>query len=270
MEAAPEARGAFIDQMATLLGVAGGELNELSKGHERTYTIASRCGVFAKSDIQPLLNQGAKKSDIAASIFGAVVNQTIAGLAQGRPIQGQVLYLGGPLTFLSELRRSFDDALGLTGVCPEGSLYYVALGAAYCAEETVSLDEFERRLKRDGGAGNLMRMEPLFRDEEEYQAFVERHGRAKAPRKDFAQYEGGVVLGVDAGSTTVKFALISEEGALLHLPVSEQQRQPRAAGTELSSGALRPAAQPAISGVCSDGIRRGPHPECLPDGLRHC
>ena len=122
--------GAFIDQMATLLGVTPTEMNEEAKKAQRTYTIASRCGVFAKTDVQPLLNQGAARADVARSIFMAVVNQTIAGLAQGRPIEGKVVYLGGPLTFMSELRACFDEALHLTGVCPENSLYFVALGAA--------------------------------------------------------------------------------------------------------------------------------------------
>ena len=114
--------GAFIDQMATLLNVTPDEMNQLASDYEKIYTIASRCGVFAKSDIQPLLNQGARKNDIAASIFTAVVNQTVAGLAQGRPIEGRVVYLGGPLTFLSQLRASFDKILKTQGVCPENSL----------------------------------------------------------------------------------------------------------------------------------------------------
>ena len=117
--------GAFIDQMATLLNVKLEDMDELAKQHEKTYTIASRCGVFAKTDIQPLLNQGARKSDIAESIFNAVVSQTVAGLAQGREIEGQIVYLGGPLTFMSELRNCFDRTLGTKGICPENSLYYV-------------------------------------------------------------------------------------------------------------------------------------------------
>lgn len=127
--------GAFIDQMATLLNVKTEEMNDLAAQYEKTYTIASRCGVFAKSDIQPLLNQGAKKSDIAISIFYAVVNQTIGGLAQGRPVEGNVVYLGGPLTFMPVLRECFDKTIGTKGICPENSLYYVALGAAYCAKK---------------------------------------------------------------------------------------------------------------------------------------
>ena len=133
--------GAFIDQMATLLNVKLEDMDELAKQHEKTYTIASRCGVFAKTDIQPLLNQGARKSDIAESIFNAVVSQTVAGLAQGREIEGQIVYLGGPLTFMSELRNCFDRTLGTKGICPENSLYYVACGAALCAEKTIDFDE---------------------------------------------------------------------------------------------------------------------------------
>ena len=126
--------GAFIDQMATLLHTDASGLNELAANATTIYPIASRCGVFAKSDIQPLINQGAQAGDIAASIYQAVVNQTIAGLAQGRPIKGNILYLGGPLTFSTVLRKSFDEALNVTGTCPENSLLYVALGAAFYAD----------------------------------------------------------------------------------------------------------------------------------------
>ena len=139
--------GAFIDQMATLLNISIGEINELASNYEKIYTIASRCGVFAKSDIQPLLNQGAKKTDIAASIFYAVVNQTIAGLAQGREINGKILYLGGPLAFLSELRKSFDKTLNTIGICPENSLYYVALGTAMCADKLLNFNDLIQKIK---------------------------------------------------------------------------------------------------------------------------
>ena len=122
--------GAFIDQMATLLGIGMEDMNELSEKSTEIYTIASRCGVFAKSDIQPLINQGAKTEDIASSILVAVVNQTIAGLAQGRKIEGNVVYLGGPLTFIPRLRYFFDEAIKTKGICPENSLYYVAMGSA--------------------------------------------------------------------------------------------------------------------------------------------
>ena len=138
--------GAFIDQMATLLNCDAATLDKLADNAKRSYTIASRCGVFAKTDIQPLLNQGALKEDIALSIFYAIVNQTIAGLAQGRPIKGNVLYLGGPLTFLKNLRKCFDKTLNLEGKCPENSLYYVALGAAFSATNSYNLDELIAKL----------------------------------------------------------------------------------------------------------------------------
>ena len=133
--------GAFIDQMASLLKMDADQMDAAAQRAEKTYTIASRCGVFAKSDVQPLINQGARPEDIAASIYQAVVNQTIAGLAQGRPIAGNVLYLGGPLTFSRCLRQSFDATLGVTGACPENSLLFVALGAAFCADQTADLLE---------------------------------------------------------------------------------------------------------------------------------
>jgi predicted CoA-substrate-specific enzyme activase len=207
--------GAFIDQMAALLGVSAGELNEMAKAHERVYTIASRCGVFAKSDVQPLINQGAKASDLAASIFAAVVIQTIGGLAQGRAIKGNVLYLGGPLYFLSELRKSFDLSLAAEGICPENSLYFVALGAALSAREETRLRDVLKALKERGAEHAFASMEPLFKSEEEYQSFFERHKKGRAPRRDFASYDGPVFLGIDAGSTTLKFAVLSTEGELL-------------------------------------------------------
>ena len=207
--------GAFIDQMATLLGVPLDEMNQLAKQYEKIYTIASRCGVFAKSDVQPLLNQGARKTDISASIFAAVANQTIAGLAQGRPIKGKVLYLGGPLTFLSELRASFDRALKVTGVCPENSLYYVAMGAAYCSAEETDLDRALESVKKYGSTASFLSIPPLFTSKEEYDAFCRRHEQCKAPRGDIASYRGDAFLGVDAGSTTVKTVLLGKDGEIL-------------------------------------------------------
>ena len=133
--------GSFIDQMAALMKLTPQEMDELAAQAEQVYTIASRCGVFAKSDIQPLLNQGAKKTDVAMSIFFAVANQTVAGLAQGRPIRGKVVYLGGPLTFLPQLRRAFDETLKTSGLCPENSLYYAALGAALSAQDPARSEE---------------------------------------------------------------------------------------------------------------------------------
>ena len=207
--------GAFIDQMATLLNITPDEMNELAKEHEKTYTIASRCGVFAKSDIQPLLNQGARKQDLAMSIFNAVANQTIAGLAQGRPIQGNIVYLGGPLTFLSELRQAFDTALHTTGLCPEHSLYFVALGAAMSSQDGVDLDRAIEEVAEYRSHAAFRSIEPLFENEEEYAAFVRRHSSCRAPRGDIDTYEGDCYLGVDAGSTTVKAVLLDEQGRVL-------------------------------------------------------
>ena len=208
--------GAFIDQMATLLNVPTQEINTLAESYEKIYTIASRCGVFAKSDIQPLLNQGARKNDIAASIFAAVVNQTIAGLAQGRDIGGRVVYLGGPLTFMPELRKSFDKALGTQGVCPEDSLYYVALGAAFCADAAVDLEEAMHKIEQYKATGNFAHNPPLFADEAEYTSFIERHSRCSVKHGDLESYRGKVYLGMDAGSTTVKTVVTGEQGELLY------------------------------------------------------
>ena len=208
--------GAFIDQMATLLNVPLEEMDELAKGYEKTYTIASRCGVFAKTDIQPLLNQGARKSDIAQSIFRAVVSQTVAGLAQGREIEGKIVYLGGPLTFMSELRRCFDATLKTEGICPENSLYYVACGAALCAEGTIDFDKVISEVKNYHGSGNFAFNSPLFENEDEYKAFTERHARATVEQKEIAGYTGKAYIGLDSGSTTVKGVVLNEKGELLY------------------------------------------------------
>lgn len=207
--------GAFIDQMATLLNISLEEMDSLSEHYEKIYTIASRCGVFAKSDIQPLLNQGARKSDLSASIFAAVANQTIAGLAQGRPITGNILYLGGPLTFLKGLRRAFDTALKTTGLCPENSLYYVALGAAYSSEIEIDLDTAMKNIAQYGLTGNFRSIDPLFKDQAEYDAFVERHSKSKVPRGDLLAYHGPFYLGVDSGSTTIKAVVMGSDGQIL-------------------------------------------------------
>ena len=207
--------GAFLDQMATLLGVTTEGLNTLAHGYEKIYTIASRCGVFAKSDVQPLINQGARESDIAESILQAVVNQTISGLAQGRPIRGTVLYLGGPLTFLDELRLAFDRTLQLQGICPDYSLYYVAMGAAENADTVFTFQEFLHTLDLHRKDMAFAHMEPLFSDEAAYRAFCERHARARVERGTMPASGGRVFLGVDAGSTTVKFAVVGEQGELL-------------------------------------------------------
>ena len=207
--------GAFIDQMATLLGITPTQMNEEAKNAERTYTIASRCGVFAKTDVQPLLNQGAKRADVARSIFMAVVNQTIGGLAQGRPIEGNVVYLGGPLTFMSELRACFDETLGLTGVCPENSLYYVALGAAHQAGEPALLSECLDAIEAFHSTESYNALPPLFESEKELADFRARHARAHVARRDPEGYTGDVYVGIDSGSTTIKSVVISDQGELL-------------------------------------------------------
>lgn len=203
--------GAFIDQMATLLNITPTELNEIAKKHSKIYSIASRCGVFAKSDIQPLLNQGAQKEDIAASIFAAVVNQTIAGLAQGREIGGKVVYLGGPLTFMSELRKSFDEALKLEGICPENSLYYVAMGAALMDDDSVfDLPETIERIKNYSASGNYRRCAPLFNNAQEYEEFKSRHNSSADNEPHELTESKKAYIGIDAGSTTVKGVVLNE------------------------------------------------------------
>ena len=206
--------GAFIDQMAALLNVETDQMNELAQQATTSYTIASRCGVFAKSDIQPLLNQGAAKSDLAASIFHAVASQAVTGLAKGRPIEGEVLYLGGPLTFMSCLRDSFDQILNIKGQCPENSLYYVAMGAAFCAEHEVEFASLPAKLEAAIKEHTFEHLEPLFKSEAEYQAFHERHLKdsvtISTPEKATEAF-----IGIDSGSTTIKFAVMSPAGELL-------------------------------------------------------
>ena len=208
--------GAFIDQMATLLGIGMEDMNELSEKSTEIYTIASRCGVFAKSDIQPLINQGAKTEDIASSILVAVVNQTIAGLAQGRKIEGKVVYLGGPLTFIPRLRYFFDEAIKTKGICPENSLYYVAMGTALSpGGKTMRISEVISALESYRGKSSFIKLDPLFKDEAEYEAFRTRHQKASVPIRDPRKYSGRAYLGIDAGSTTIKTCLLAENGDLL-------------------------------------------------------
>ena len=215
--------GAFIDQMAVLLNTDAKGLNEYAKEHKVIYPIASRCGVFAKTDVQPLINEGAKKEDIAASIFQAVVNQTISGLACGKPIRGNVAFLGGPLYFLSELRNRFIDTLNLVGdqiIIPENSQLYVAMGAAFLAEEQdeIALSELVERVEEISSIkdDNVERLQPLFKDQDDYRKFKERHNKAVVKRAELATYKGNAYLGIDAGSTTTKAALINEHGELLY------------------------------------------------------
>lgn len=215
--------GAFIDQMAILLQTNAEGLNDLAKKHRVIYPIASRCGVFAKTDIQSLLNEGVSREDVAASVLQAVVNQTISGLAQGKPIKGKVAFLGGPLHFMSELRKRFIYTLKLSKdniIFPNNSQYFVALGAALSAmeQEGSSANYFYRKLNRMREAIriNKNKIEPLFKDINEYKEFKERHKRNKVKKADINTYAGKCYLGIDAGSTTTKIALIDEGGGLLY------------------------------------------------------
>lgn len=207
--------GAFIDQMATLLKMTADEMDTAAQSATRIYTIASRCGVFAKSDIQPLINQGAQAGDISASIYRAVVNQTIAGLAQGRPIQGNVLYLGGPLTFSRVLRESFDHVLKLKGTCPENSLLYVALGAAYYADQSFDLTDVAQRLGNYSATATYNSQPPLFANKEEYESFHARHMKASVPCVPFGIDCGAVHIGIDSGSTTIKLVVLDQNDNIL-------------------------------------------------------
>lgn len=227
--------GAFIDQMSVLMKTDAAGLNELSKLHKTIYPIASRCGVFAKSDIQPLLNEGARQEDIAASIFQAVVNQTISGLAQGRPIKGNVAFLGGPLFFLSELRERFKVTLELdekNAICPEDANYYVAIGAALLSQEVeeISFSDFYDRINNTISNSKIeyrkKDLEPLFESEEEYDKFLSRHNQHSAAKKDIKDYNGPAFLGIDAGSTTTKLALITDKGELLYSYYSSNEGNP--------------------------------------------
>ena len=224
--------GAFIDQMATLMNVTVSELDELSLRHEKIYPIASRCGVFAKSDIQPILNQGGRKEDVAASIFQAVVDQTVAGLTQGRELKGKIVFLGGPLHFLMGLRQRFVETLKLDGdhaVFPEDGDCFAAMGAALCATdyEAIPFEEVMKKLEDSAGAATLVdTMPPLFASREEYGAFLARHNASRPPEADIGTYAGPAYLGIDAGSTTTKIVLISPEGGLLYNYYHSNQGNP--------------------------------------------
>ena len=213
--------GSFIDQMASLLQTDAAGLNEYAKGYESLYTIAARCGVFAKSDIQPLINDGARKEDLAASIFQAVVIQTISGLAQGKPIRGHVAFLGGPLHFLTELKAAFIRELHLDQehvIEVSDSHLFPAMGSAFLAKEDHSL-LLEELLEKTSHPMQMefevQRMEPLFASEEDFQSFCARHDHYQVQKKDLSTYQGKAFLGIDAGSTTTKLALIGEDGELL-------------------------------------------------------
>lgn len=211
--------GAFIDQMAVLLNTDAQGLNELAKDATIIYPIASRCGVFAKSDIQPLINDGAKKSDIAASVFQSVVNQTISGLACGKPIRGNVAFLGGPLHFLSELGHRFKVTLNPDkSIFPENSQVFNAIGAAYKSEKRFTAAELDKKLNEVKGmvSHEVTRLDPLFKDKDELTEFRLRHSKVEIPFADIKQHTGAAFLGIDAGSTTTKVALINADGGLLY------------------------------------------------------
>ena len=225
--------GAFIDQMATLLNISVDEMDKLSLDHKRIYPIASRCGVFAKTDIQPLLNQGATKEDISASIYQAVVNQTIAGLAQGRRIKGKVLFLGGPLYYCQGLKQRFKETLGLSeseAIFPEYARFAVALGASLYAQKTGTLTDIDtltsRILSSISEVTVSNRLPALFNGHEEYAQFRARHSKATVASADIEQYSGAAYLGIDCGSTTTKIVLITSDGEILYSYYSSNKGNP--------------------------------------------
>jgi len=224
--------GAFIDQMASLLKTDAAGLNEYAKDYKAIYTIAARCGVFAKSDVQPLINEGATKPDIAASIFQAVVNQTISGLACGKPIRGNIAFLGGPLHFLSELRNAFIRTLKLTDeqiISPENSHLFAAIGAAMNSKEekTTRLSDLHTKLSEGIKMDfEVQRLEPLFKDEAEYEEFKKRHSVHTIKKGNLSEYKGKCFLGIDAGSTTTKLAVVGEDGTLLYSFYSNNNGSP--------------------------------------------
>ncbi len=224
--------GSFIDQMASLLQTDAKGLDDAAKNYKEIYPIAARCGVFAKSDIQPLINQGASKADLAASIFQAVVNQTVSGLACGKPIRGRVAFLGGPLHFLPELKKAFIRTLKLTPetiVDPENSHLFAAMGAALTAtdENIISIDRLISRLEKGVDTSfEMPRLEPLFENADEYSSFCARHAKSDLLRGDLSTYKGECYLGIDAGSTTTKLALIGNRGELLYSYYSNNNGNP--------------------------------------------
>ena len=245
--------GAFIDQMATLMDVPVEQLESLSRDHERSYAIASRCGVFAKSDIQPLLNQGARKEDIARSIFEAVAGQTIAGLAQGREIAGNVVYLGGPLTFFSELRDCFDKALGIKGIHPADALYSVAMGAALQAGREVDLESVIARVRARSKEARYAACPPLFESQAEYDAFRERHARARVDTVSRPGYDGRVYIGIDSGSTTIKAVAVDEDFNLLKTAYMSNKGNPLPAVREFLRQFYAEYPKATVAGAGSTG-----------------
>ena len=225
--------GAFLDQMASLLHTDASGLNELAKNYHTIYPIASRCGVFAKTDVQPLLNEGAAKEDIAASILQAVVNQTISGLACGRPIRGNVAFLGGPLNYLSELRKRFAETLNLAEsqvIVPQDAHLFVALGASCeaIACKPITVLELKEKVEvlKHSSLINTDSLKPLFNTEQEYCDFIQRHAKSKMEKKPIEDFAGDCFLGIDAGSTTSKLVLIDEDGNLLYSAYKSNEGTP--------------------------------------------
>ena len=224
--------GAFIDQMAGLLKTDANGVNELAKGYETIYPIASRCGVFAKTDVQPLINEGARKEDIAASIFQAVVNQTISGLASGRKITGNIAFLGGPLFFMSELRQRFIETLDIKPenvIFPENPQLFVAMGAALDENQVqITLSEIIQNLETNTSTSLIPKntLDVLFKDQAELDAWRARHNEASVEYKDIAFASGPLFLGIDAGSTTSKVVLTDPDGAILFQHYGNNQGQP--------------------------------------------
>ena len=255
--------GAFIDQMGSLLHTDASGLNELAKHADTLYPIAARCGVFAKTDVQALLNEGASKENIAASVFQSIIFQTITGLACGRPIKGTVCFLGGPLTYLSQLRKQFAKTLHLTDdeiIAPENAQVYVAIGAALGSfqEKPVSFMDLIHRLKDvdEATLAQSDRMDPLFQNEEELHAFQHRHNTHTIPQRDLTTYTGPCFLGLDAGSTTIKAALLSEKNELLYSHYQTNEGSPLAAAQQIITDIYRklpPQAFIAKTGITGYG-----------------
>ena len=225
--------GAFIDQMASLLQTDTLGLNELAKEYSVIYPIASRCGVFAKTDIQPLINDGAKRSDIAMSIFNAVVVQTVSVLSCGRKIEGNVAFLGGPLHFLSSLRDRFKSVLNLNDeniIFPDNAQLYVAMGASLLSkqEESIELSDLIKKIQSldINNFDSVDKLEPLFNDENDYNDFIQRHNNHTVQIYDISKFNGNCFLGIDAGSTTTKAALIDDKGNLLYTHYSSNEGKP--------------------------------------------
>ncbi len=277
--------GAFIDQMATLLHTDASGLDELASRHEQLYPIASRCGVFAKSDLQPLINQGAAHEDLAASIFTAVATQTIAGLACGRPIRGTVMFLGGPLHFLPELRQAYVDLLPKAErfITPDNAQLYVAVGAALLAQDPRSANKSDAADHGEAGTGSRngpssprplsdlvedlatgtivaesARMRPLFATEDEHREFVERHGRETIPRATLSDARGRCWLGVDAGSTTIKAVVIDEDQRIVFTHYASNEGDPVAAAVEIVRRVRSSMPEGTVIGrSCSTGYGEG-------------